>query len=137
MIYKRPTIFASSAAILFSLATNVSVAAVNLGCDSYTDNDALMWARYIDNGDRQTFDVTVKIPNGKDGVTELNRPVFVGTENIGNIVLSNNASTRAKGGLSLSTNAGYSNPGALPSNWPGAGIGTVIRVGNLSCELKG
>lgn len=133
----QQTILASTTAFLFSLATNASVAAVNLSCDSYTDNDALLWARYIDTGERKTFDVTVKLPNANVDVAALARPVFVSTENIGSIVLSNNGRTIAKGGLSLGTSAGYSNPGALPPNWPGAGIGTLIRVGNLSCALRG
>lgn len=134
---KLQTLFAASTTIVFSLTANVAVAAVNLSCDTYTDNDELLWARYIDTGDRQTFDVTVKLNNGKSGVASKGRPVFVGTENIGSIIASAKGRPTAKGGLSLSTYAGYANPAALPPNWPGAGIGTQIRVGKLSCELKG
>ena len=134
---KQQTILASTAAILFSLATNASVAAVNLSCDTYGEDDSLLWARYIDTGERKTFDITVKLSNAKANLTGLDRPVFVGTENIGSLVLSSKGRTIAKGGLSLNRNAGYSNPGDLPPNWPGAGIGTQIRVGKLSCALKG
>lgn len=133
----QATIFTFTTAILFSLATNISFAAANLSCDSYSDNDALLWARYMDTGERETFDVTVKLPKGNAGLIEINRPVFVGTENIGKLILSDKGRSTARGGLSLSRNAGYSNPGDLPPNWPGAGIGTQIRVGNLSCELRG
>lgn len=133
---KLQTIFTASTAILFSLTANVSVAAVNLSCDTYTDNDELLWARYIDTGDRKSFDVTVKIHNANPDATTSGRPVFVGTENIGSIMASARGRPAEKGGLSLTTYTGYANPGALPPNWPGAGIGTQIRVGKLSCELK-
>jgi hypothetical protein len=131
------TTLATTSAILFSLATNASAAAINLSCDSYSDNDALLWARYIDTGERKTFDVTVKLPDENAGLMEQTRPVFVGAEKIGSIITSSKAGGIAKGGLSLNRNAAYSNPGDLPPNWPGAGVGTQIRVGNLSCELKG
>ena len=134
---KKVTSPAATAAILLGLASNVSVAAVNLSCDAYTDDDALLWARYIDTGDRKAIDVTVKLSKERPGLAEQPRPVFVGTEKIGDIIPANRGGENRKGGLSLSSNADYATSGDLPPNWPGAGIGTLVRVGNLSCQLEG
>lgn len=134
---KKLTLSAATAAILLGLTGNVAVAAMNLSCDAYTDDDSLLWARYIDTGDSKTFDVTVKLPTGKAGLTEQPRPVFVGTEKIGNIIPASRRGESLKGGLSLSRNNDYTTPGDLPPNWPGAGIGTQVRVGNLTCQLAG
>ena len=132
---RKQTFVAAAATVLLSLSSQVSAVPVNVSCDAYADNDSMLWARHVDTGDRVTFDVTVKLAADGAGLENRSWPVFVGTARVGNIGLTITPAGLARGGLSLDSGVGYVD--SLPPNWPGASAGTLVRVGDLACQLRG
>ena len=120
-------------------APGVSANQTNASCDIFDDTEASLWARYIDTGTRATLELKLRVPQQFGAVGSASLPVFLGGQRVGSIQLEQRAGGWASGGLSLDSYAalGQAEPGteAFPANWPGAGVGSLVRVGRLTCQL--
>jgi hypothetical protein len=126
---------------LLCAALVAPAAATRLNCDSAGATDVTMWARYLDTGTRSTFDVSVLVPETHRG--QLNRQwgLFVDGLRVGYLVLTPRGNGRISASLSFDSyaNIGQADAGVnpFPATWPGAGNGTVVRAGNMTCQLTG
>ena len=136
----RTFIAFAAAGLLAGTATGASAAALRVSCDDYSNSGASMWVRYIDSGERQTFDVVMKMPLTEKNLARPDRSVLIGTQNIGQITLMPNDEGILSGGLSYDSYAssGAANPEVFPfpGEWTGAVSGNLVRAAGLSCELK-
>jgi hypothetical protein len=116
-------------------------AATNLSCDAVSESDASLWARYIDTGDRVTFDVSVKVPKANKGRLKRRWSVFVDEQQVGQLDLTQRLDGSHSGSLSFDSYA-MAGPAdaaarAFPGSWAPAGRGAVVRVESLACRLGG
>ena len=121
-------------------ASGLAATAVT-NCDDINNTDTSLWARSTSGPSRQTFDVVVKAsPEGK---VQLGRVwnVIVDRKRGGALTLATRQGGAVSGSLSFDSYASPDDPvegvAPFPANWPGAGNGTLVRVGNLACQLKG
>lgn len=128
------------AGLLIVASSGVSAAALRISCDDYNANDASIWVRYIDSGERQTFDVIMKMPLTDKNLQKPDRAVLIGTRNVGLLTLTPNDEGMMSGSLSFDSYAsnGEGNPEVFPfpGDWTGAVSGNQVRTAGLSCELK-
>jgi hypothetical protein len=128
------------AASLFGASGGASAAFMKVSCDDFSNSDASMWVRYIDSGERQTFDVVLKMPMTEKTLAKPDRSVLLGVQNIGQITLTPNDEGIMSGSLSYDSYAasGEANPEVLsfPGTWTGAVSGNMVRTSGLSCELR-
>ena len=110
-------------------------------CDAFTDADATLWARYLDSGDRVTFDVGIRLPTPDSATLNRTYNVFVDAQPVGQLQLRPREDGSASAHLSFNSyaNVGLADAGEtpFPPNWPGAVGGTLVRVGRLACALEG
>ena len=138
---KTRTFFLFAAAgLLIGTGSGASAAALRLSCDDYSNSDASMWVRFIDSGERRTFDVIMKMPLTDKNLQKPEQSVLIGTRNVGLITLTPNDEGMMSGSLSYDSYAANGEANlevfSFPGGWTGAVSGNVVRTAGLSCELK-
>ena len=130
----------AAAGLLCGTVSGASAAVLRLSCDDYSNSDASMWVRFIDSGERQTFDVIMKMPITGNNLQAPDRSVLIGVQNIGQITLTPNDEGMMSGSLSYDSYAGSGEASPqvfpFPGDWTGAISGNLVRAAGLSCELK-
>lgn len=110
-----------------------------VSCDDYTDSEAMLWARYTENEFRKTLDVTLKMPVTQANLQNPERRIYVDVHDAGLVRLEPNQREMMTGSLTYDSYAieADSNNGVFPfpTSWVGAHDGSVVSVGDLSCEM--